>query len=105
MNANLYPLFLNLAGRTCVVVGGSEMVEAKAGELFDASARIRLIPERCFIPLLIRVPCPQCALTSRSRSARRRSMALPGEVPSGLSRLCLGLARSTEVQGLAEPRS
>jgi len=43
MTANLYPLFLNLRDRTCVVVGGSEMAEAKARELLDAGARIRLI--------------------------------------------------------------
>lgn len=43
MNANLYPLFLNLRGRTCVVVGGNEVAEAKVRELLDAGARIRLI--------------------------------------------------------------
>jgi precorrin-2 dehydrogenase/sirohydrochlorin ferrochelatase len=43
MTANLHPLFLNLRNRTCVVVGGREMAEAKARELLDAGARIRLI--------------------------------------------------------------
>lgn len=39
----LYPLFLNLQGRVCVVVGGNEMAEAKVKELLDAEARIRVI--------------------------------------------------------------
>ena len=43
MSGNLYPLFLNLQGRTCVVVGGTEMAEGKTRELVDAGARIRLI--------------------------------------------------------------
>lgn len=43
MNAPLYPLFLNLRGRLCIVVGGNEIAEAKARELMDAGARVRLI--------------------------------------------------------------
>jgi len=43
MTARLYPLFLNLEGGTCVVVGGSEMAEQKTHELLDAGARVRLI--------------------------------------------------------------
>jgi precorrin-2 dehydrogenase/sirohydrochlorin ferrochelatase len=43
MSAGLYPLFLNLVDRICVVVGGSEIAEGKARELLDAGARIRLI--------------------------------------------------------------
>lgn len=47
MNA-LYPLFLNLQGRVCLVVGGNEMAEvgmaeAKIRELLDADASIRVI--------------------------------------------------------------
>ena len=43
MSASLYPLFLNLEGRLCVVVGGDEMAEQKTRELLDAGARIRLV--------------------------------------------------------------
>jgi precorrin-2 dehydrogenase / sirohydrochlorin ferrochelatase len=43
MNASLYPLFLNLRDRTCVVVGGSAMAEGKTRELLDSGARIRLV--------------------------------------------------------------
>ena len=43
MSTPLYPLFLNLRGRVCVAVGGSEMAEAKVRELLDAGAAIRLI--------------------------------------------------------------
>jgi precorrin-2 dehydrogenase/sirohydrochlorin ferrochelatase len=43
MTANLYPLFINLQDRLCVVVGGGEMAEAKVRELLDAGARVRLI--------------------------------------------------------------
>jgi hypothetical protein len=28
-NDTMYPLFLNLRGRSCVVIGGNEMAEAK----------------------------------------------------------------------------
>jgi siroheme synthase-like protein len=43
MSGNLYPLFLDLQGRTCVVVGGGEMAEEKTCQLVDAGARVRLI--------------------------------------------------------------
>lgn len=43
MTTRLYPLFVDLRNRTCVVVGGSEMAEAKIRELLDTGARIRLI--------------------------------------------------------------
>jgi precorrin-2 dehydrogenase/sirohydrochlorin ferrochelatase len=43
MSTPLYPLFLNLQGRGCVVVGGSEMAEGKVRELLDAEAKIRVI--------------------------------------------------------------
>ncbi|HYM76844.1 MAG TPA: bifunctional precorrin-2 dehydrogenase/sirohydrochlorin ferrochelatase [Candidatus Dormibacteraeota bacterium] len=41
--STLYPLFLNLQGRVCVVVGGSEMAEGKIRELLDADAKVRVI--------------------------------------------------------------
>lgn len=43
MSAPLYPLFLNLEGRTCIVIGGNDMAEAKVRELLNANAVIRLI--------------------------------------------------------------
>jgi len=43
MSASLYPLFLNLQGRACVVIGGNEMAEGKVRDLLDAEAEIRLI--------------------------------------------------------------
>ena len=45
MSATLYPLFLNLQGRNCVVIGGSEMAEAKIRDLLDAGARVRLLAQ------------------------------------------------------------
>jgi precorrin-2 dehydrogenase/sirohydrochlorin ferrochelatase len=39
----LYPLFLNLAGRDCVVVGGGDVAEAKVRDLLDAGANLRVI--------------------------------------------------------------
>ncbi len=41
--SNLYPLFLNLKGRVCVVVGGNQMAEAKVRELLEADAKVRVI--------------------------------------------------------------
>lgn len=43
MSASLYPLFLNLQGRACVVIGGNEMAEGKVRDLLDAEARVQLI--------------------------------------------------------------
>ena len=39
----LYPLFLNLAGRNCVVVGGGDVAEGKIRDLLDAGAKVRVI--------------------------------------------------------------
>ncbi len=41
--STLYPLFLTLRGRDCVVVGGNEMAEAKVRELLEAEAKVRVI--------------------------------------------------------------
>jgi siroheme synthase-like protein len=41
--STLYPLFLSLRGRACVVVGGNEMAETKIRELLDADAKIHVI--------------------------------------------------------------
>ena len=41
--STLYPLFLNLQGRVCLVVGGNEMAEGKIRELLDADAKVRVI--------------------------------------------------------------
>jgi len=43
MSASLYPLFLNLQGRACVVIGGNEMAEGKVSDLLDAEAKVQLI--------------------------------------------------------------
>lgn len=43
MTASLYPVFLDLRDRTCVVVGGGEVAEQKIRDLLDAGARVRLI--------------------------------------------------------------
>ena len=37
--STLYPLFVNLQGRVCVVVGGSEMAEGKIRELLRQTPR------------------------------------------------------------------
>lgn len=41
--STLYPLFLNLRGRDCVVVGGHDMAEVKVRELLEAEAKVRVI--------------------------------------------------------------
>ena len=43
MSAQLYPLFISLQGRGCVVVGGNEIAAVKIRELLDAEAKIRVI--------------------------------------------------------------
>jgi len=39
----MYPLFLNLRGRSCVVVGGNAMAEAKVRDLLQAGAKVKVI--------------------------------------------------------------
>jgi precorrin-2 dehydrogenase/sirohydrochlorin ferrochelatase len=43
MSESLYPLFLNLQGRACVVIGGNEMAEGKVRDFLDAEAKVQLI--------------------------------------------------------------
>ena len=38
-----YPIYLNLAGRPCVVVGGGKVAEGKVAGLLEAGARVRVI--------------------------------------------------------------
>ena len=41
-----YPVFLNLKGRTCLVVGGGEVAERKVHMLVASGARVRVISPR-----------------------------------------------------------
>jgi siroheme synthase-like protein len=42
-DAPMYPLFLNLWERDCLVVGGNQMAEAKVRDLLQAGARVTVI--------------------------------------------------------------
>jgi precorrin-2 dehydrogenase / sirohydrochlorin ferrochelatase len=42
-NAVLYPIFLDLSGRRCVVVGGGEVANRKARKLLQARARVVVV--------------------------------------------------------------
>ncbi len=39
----MFPLFLNLAGRLCTVIGGGSVGQRKAAALLEAGARVRLV--------------------------------------------------------------
>lgn len=41
-----YPIFLNLEGHTCVVVGGGEVAERKARALLESGGRVRVVSPR-----------------------------------------------------------
>lgn len=43
MNDTMYPLFLNLRGRSCMVIGGNEAAEAKIRDLLGTGAQIKVI--------------------------------------------------------------
>jgi len=40
---NFYPVFLNLTGRRCVIIGGGQIAEGKITKLLDSSAKISVI--------------------------------------------------------------
>ncbi|AEF94401.1 siroheme synthase [Desulfotomaculum nigrificans CO-1-SRB] len=40
---NLYPIYLNLEGQLCLVVGGGKVAERKIGSLLECGARVRLV--------------------------------------------------------------
>jgi precorrin-2 dehydrogenase/sirohydrochlorin ferrochelatase len=45
---SLYPVFLRLEGRPCLVVGGGEVAAGKIAQLLEAGARLRIVaPEHC----------------------------------------------------------
>lgn len=41
--AHLYPIFLNLTGRLCLVVGGGKVAERKIATLLEYEARVRVV--------------------------------------------------------------
>jgi precorrin-2 dehydrogenase / sirohydrochlorin ferrochelatase len=43
---NLFPMFLKLAGRKCLVVGAGEIATAKIASLLDAGARVTVVAPR-----------------------------------------------------------
>lgn len=44
--SHLYPVFLNLADKTCLIVGGGQVAERKAASLMEHEARVRLVSPR-----------------------------------------------------------
>ena len=40
---NFYPVFLNLTGRRCIVIGGGQIAEGKISKLMDSGAKIVVI--------------------------------------------------------------
>ena len=48
MSESWYPIFLNLRGRACLVVGGGEVALRKAESLREAGAKVRVVaPQVC----------------------------------------------------------
>ena len=41
--AHLYPIFLNLAGKNCLVIGGGRVAERKIATLLEYEARVRVV--------------------------------------------------------------
>lgn len=44
--AHLYPIFLSLAGKACLIVGGGQVAERKAASLLEYEAQVRLVSPR-----------------------------------------------------------
>lgn len=64
-----YPVFLDLAGRSCLVVGGGAVAGRKAGVLLQSGARVTVVgPE-------VRQPLARWARQGRIRWVRRRFRA------------------------------
>ena len=63
-----YPVFLNVAGKKCVVVGGGQVALRKVKGLLDAGAEVRVIS-----PAL----CPGTDQTGRNGKDRVGNEAIP----------------------------
>ena len=46
-----YPIFLDLAGAACVVVGGGEVAERRTAALLDVGARVSVVAPRATLAL------------------------------------------------------
>ncbi len=49
--SNLYPIFLSLEGRLCLVVGGGKVAERKIGSLLECGAMVRLVSPQVTGPI------------------------------------------------------
>src|SRR5690348_8063093 len=49
--SRFYPLFLNITGRLCVVIGGGAVAERKVAGLLDAGARVRVVSPEATLTL------------------------------------------------------
>ncbi|HEY6321992.1 MAG TPA: bifunctional precorrin-2 dehydrogenase/sirohydrochlorin ferrochelatase, partial [Thermoanaerobaculia bacterium] len=77
-----YPVFLDLRGRRCVVVGGCELAAAKARELRAAGARVTVVAAR---------PGPALeALASRGEVGLRRRPYRSGDLAGAFLAIAAG---------------
>lgn len=67
-----YPAFLDLTGRSCVVIGGGEVAERKAGALLKAGARVTVVSPESTAEL--------SRLAERGKIAWRRRLYQPGDL-------------------------
>ena len=68
-DANYYPVFLNLHGKKCIVVGGGTVAERKVRPLYNAGAKIILISPD--ITAGLRKLVSDCSICHKPRRYRR----------------------------------
>ena len=72
--SNLFPMFMKLAGKQCLVVGAGKLGESKIAGLLDTGARVRVValdvPDLCdfFYPSIVRRGDLQIAISTAGKS-------------------------------------
>ncbi|NMC27710.1 MAG: bifunctional precorrin-2 dehydrogenase/sirohydrochlorin ferrochelatase [Syntrophomonadaceae bacterium] len=68
--AHLYPIFLNLAGRNCLVAGGGKVAERKIATLLENNALVKVVSPECTAEIAVWASQGRIAMHSRNFEAQ-----------------------------------
>ncbi len=68
--AHLYPIFLNLAGRNCLVAGGGKVAERKVAILLEYNAWVKVVSPECTAEIAAWASQGRIAMHSRTFEAQ-----------------------------------